>query len=226
MRVAIHQPLYLPWMGYFHKMAHCDLMVTLDTVQFHERMYQRRNRIKTPGGWMWLSIPVLGSRRQLVKEALINNNQPWRERHWKSIYANYAGAPFAADYLPGLRAMFDRDWQWLVDLDEALIKLLASYLGINTSMVRASELEVEGLGTELLLNICNAVGARRYFSGISGRKYLQPELFDKAGIALEYQEFLHPVYPQRFGPFRPYMSVIDLLFNCGPDGSRFVTAKE
>lgn len=204
-------------------MANCDLMVTLDVVQYHERLYQRRNRIKTPHGWMWLSVPVRGSRRQLVKDALINNGVSWREKHWRSIYANYSGAPFGSSYLPGLREIYQQEWVRLIDLDEALIRLVAGYMQINTPMIRASNLAVEGKSTELLVNICRKVGAHTYLSGISGKKYLQEELFADAGITVEYQQFQHPVYPQRFGAFQPFMAAIDLLCNCGPEGVQLVT---
>lgn len=218
LRIAIHQPYYLPWLGYFHKMASCDLLVILDTVKFQRTVYQRRGRIKTPQGSLWLGVPVQGSRMQMIRDVLINNQIPWAQKHWRAITANYSGAAFADNYLPCLEEFYSKKWNWLADMDMALTRLLADFLNISTPMILASSLGVEAKGSELLLAICQKAGAKVYLSGISGKKYLQEEIFAAKGVKIEYQDFQHPVYPQRFGPFEPYLAAIDLLCNCGPDG--------
>ncbi len=218
MIVAIHQPNYLPWLGYFYKIAHCDTFVFLDNVQYSKGGFANRNRIKTPQGESWLTVDVLTKNRQgqLIKDVEINNNAAWGSNHRKSLVQNYSCAPYFGKYSPYFSAVFRAKWEKLADMSIALAAITCRILGINkVKFVLASELGTTGESTQLLLNICQAVGADTYLSGPSGREYMDESLFTANGIGLTYTDFKHPVYAQLYGDFIPDMSIVDLLFNEG-----------
>lgn len=221
MIVAVHQPNYLPYLGYFHKMAQCDVFVLLDNVQFGTRPYTQRVKIKTPQGESWLTVPVLTKNKhnQRIHEVEIDHNQTWRKTHWKSLQQNYAKTPYFSHYRDFFEALYASEHCWLGQLNERLIRYLADKLEISVPLVLESSLRVTGEETERIINICQALGADTYLSGKSGRAYLNEARFEQAGLQLQYQDFQHPVYPQPYGEFLPYMAVVDLLFNCG-DKSR------
>lgn len=216
--VAIHQPNYLPWLGYFYKIASCDMFVLLSNVQYAKNSIINRSKIKTSQGASWLTIGVLtkGKPNQLISEVKINNNVLWRDTHWKSISQNYARAPHFDEYKEAFAGFYQRYWERLAELNEELIRSICQMLGIeNTKFIKASDINVSGSGTELLINICKEVGANTYLSGFGGAKYMDEDKFRDAGIELRYYDFKHPVYHQLWGDFIPNLSVIDLLFNEG-----------
>lgn len=218
MIVGIHQPNYLPWLGYFYKVARSDIFVFLDNVQYSKNSIINRNKIKTPQGAAWLAVGVLTKGRfgQLIKEVEINNDTSWGNTHEKSISQNYSKTPYFKKYKVSLEDVYHRRWGKLVDLNEALIKLNCDLLGIKgVRFIRASELNVSGQSTELLINICKAVSADTYLSGFGGKKYMDGKAFEQAGISLRYYGFEHPTYNQLWGEFIPNLSIIDLLFNVG-----------
>lgn len=216
--VAIHQPNYLPYLGYFYKIANCDKFVFLDNVQYGKNGFVNRNRIKTPNGEAWLTVGVFTKRHfgQLINEAKTNNGVNWRYDHWRSIQLNYARALHFGEYGSDVEKTYLRHWSYLANFNERLIKVICGLLGIrNVQFFRASELKVSGGGTELLVNICKSIGGDAYLSGASGEKYMDEELFKKESIKVLYSEFEHPIYTQLWGGFTPDMSIIDLLFNEG-----------
>jgi len=216
-RVAIHQPQYLPWLGYFDKMDRADCFVLLDDVQFKKNEWQNRNRIKTAAGWQWLTVPVLHRFPQRIAEVRIDGAAPWPRKHWRALLANYAGAPAFEPHRAFFAELYARDWQRLAELSGAALEYLVGALGITTRLVPASALDLPPgvMATDRLVAICRALGADTYVSGSGAHDYLEVERFHRAGIALEFQAFACPVYPQRFGAFEPNLSVVDLLFNCG-----------
>jgi hypothetical protein len=222
MIAGIHQPNYIPWSGYFYKIAKSDVFIFLDNVPYTKNSFINRNKIKTQHGEAWMTISVLTKGRygQMINEVKINNNVPWGKIHWKTIEANYAKAPYFKEYKHLFEDIYQKNWEKLIELNEALIKLICDILCIkNIKFIRASELGVSGRNTELLINICKATGADSYFSGSGGKKYMEEESFEKEGVKLKYSEFQHPTYDQLWGNFSPNLSVIDLIFNKG--GSNF-----
>ena len=223
MIVTIHQPEYLPWLGFFDKAAQADQLVLLDNVQYRHKYFQNRNRIRTHDGQCWINVPVLikGYDQPLIKDIRINGLQPrWSERCWRSIGLNYRKARFFKDYAEFFEGVYSRPWDLLVDLNLELIRYLCRELGITASLVRASELSVSGTGPSLILDIVRKTEADVYISGtsgIAGRGKDGEEAFRRAGVEVRYQEFHHPIYRQLYEPFVPCMSAIDLLFNYGPD---------
>lgn len=227
MIAAIHQPNYIPWLGFFHKIYHCDVFILLDNVKYSKNTVINRNKIKTPNGWMYLTVPVLTKNRseELISETFIDNHQKWKEKHLKTILLNYGKSEYFSLYNELFSDIYKTKWIKLVELNQYIICEVIKELGINTKIINATDLHVEGRGNELLINICKAVGADTYLSGkgaagfIDKKKYdgyIKADEFTKEGIQLTFQEFEHPTYNQLYGDFIPNMSVIDLLFNCGP----------
>jgi hypothetical protein len=218
-RVAvILQPSYLPWLGYFAQLHRSDVFVIYDDVQFDKNGWRNRNRIKTAQGAQWLSVPVCttGQNRPTNRDIGIDNKQAWRKKHQESIRQNYARAPFFNEYFFTFEAIYAREWHRLFDLNIACFETLCRMLGIRREIRLASELGVSGESTERLIGICQKLGADRFYEGAAGRAYIDDRLFTEAGIAIEYQDYQHPIYPQLHGDFVPFLSVVDLLFNCGP----------
>lgn len=216
MKVAIHQPQYLPWLGYFDKIDQADCFVLLDDVQFKKNEWQNRNRIKTGTGWQWLTVPVLHRLHQQISEVRINQTVSWSRKHLQALISNYGSAPFFELYQPFFEEIYAREWMHLLDLNLATITYLVEALGIQTKMVMASSLPVpaELEATDRLVAICAALGADTYLSGVGGRGYLDVSRFEQAGIRVLFQTFQTEPYPQRFEGFIPDLSVVDLLFNC------------
>jgi hypothetical protein len=221
MRVTIHQPEHLPWLGFIDKARRADQLVLLDDVQFRKNYFQNRNRIRSADGSEWVTVPVLTKGRSTdeIRQIEINNaGAPrWRQKYWLTIEQRYRTAPFWRSYAPPLQTIFEREWPLLAELNIELIRLLFSFFDVRANVVRSSSFGVTGEKSERLLRVCQAAGASEYLSGVSGREYLDLASFDRAGIAVSFQEFHHPIYRQLYEPFVPLLSCIDLLFMHGPE---------
>jgi hypothetical protein len=219
MNITIHQPEHLPWLGLFHKIALSDVFVVLDNVQYRRRYFQNRNKIRTNKGWQWVIVPLVKDDRDelLIKDAKIfNKDIRWKKSNLDSIRQNYSRTPFFKLYWDCFSAVYGKTHVWLVDLNMDLLRFVFEQLGLKPEIKFASELNVSGEKSDLIFNICSAMKARTYVSGISGREYLDLQKFKVNGIKVVIQEFHHPIYAQLYKPFLPCMSVIDLLFNHGP----------
>jgi hypothetical protein len=216
MKIAIHQPNYLPWSGFFYKLLWADALVFLDNVQYTKNSYQNRTEIKTSQGRQWLTLPVLtkGKLRQLTQNVEINNTIDWRKKHWKTIQQNYGTGPNFNLIKERLKGIYEDSWVLMADLNEILIIAICDLLGIKIEFIKASELKPEGEGTELLFNICRALNVTTYISGPSGKKYLDIEKFSSANISIEFSKYECPRYKQLWGGFEPDLSIIDLISNC------------
>lgn len=219
MIVSINQPAYLPWLGYFHRIAASDLHIVLDHVQFEKNSFVNRNRVLTANGPTWLTVPVRTKGRfgELPINAVeVDNARDWGAKHWATIRQNYARAPHFAAAGAFLQSIYEREWLRLTDLvRETTEYLMRSALGIRTPTRLSSEMDASGAKSELILNLCKSVGASVYLSGPLGRRYLEEDRFAQAGIEVRYHDYRHPIYQQRFPGFEPFMSAIDLIFNCG-----------
>jgi hypothetical protein len=216
MIVAVHQPQYLPWIGYFHKIDQADIFVLLDTVQFKKNEWQNRNKIKTAQGWQWLTVPVLYRYPQLIQEVPINNQVHWQRKQRQAIISNYRKAPHYELLEPFFEEVFSSSWEVISQLNIEVVRRLTRILGIDTLLYVASEIgEFPEAPDERLIAIAQHFGAKTYLAGAGGREYMDLKKYDKEGIKVVFQEFTHPVYDQLFGAFEPFMSVIDLIFNHG-----------
>lgn len=218
MLVAIHQPEYLPWIGYLDKMIRADVFVWLDDVQFSKGDFQNRTRIKGHAGPHWLTVPIVQKFPQRINEVRVSDT-PWQPKHWKSLVSCYSRAKYFRPYAELFEAFYQKPWEKLVDVDVAALHLIMQALGIEKKWMLSSNLEVTGTKSDLVLNICKKLGASAYYSGRTGSTYLNREDFRGAGIEIKVQNFSHPVYEQLFMQergFISHLSVVDLLFNCGP----------
>ena len=230
MLVAIHQPNFLPWLGYFDRMVHADLFVLLDHVQFERRNYQNRALIRLEGEARWLTVPVVQlSQKEKIVDKRIDNPPEATARWWgpnsfNTLRYAYRKAPYFDLYAPRLKQIFETRWEKLVDLNIATLELAREALDIRTPMVRSSTLAVEGQRSALLLDICRKVGATAFLGGMGGsREYLDKEAFAAANMGVVWQDFRAPQYAQcGDGPFTPGLSVLDVLFNCGPASRELV----
>jgi hypothetical protein len=215
--VAIHQPVYLPWLGFFHKMYSCDCFVLLDDAAFSKNSVENRNLIKTPNGTLWLTVPVRTKGRlgQLIRDVEIDNSKEWQQKHWKTIMMNYRKATFFQDFGQIFEETYSRRWDRLVELNQQIIFDLARTFGIDRKVVLSSSLSASGQSTLRLVNICKALAADTYFSGIGAKAYQDETLFASEGIRVVYQQYTPTAYSQLYGKFVPNLSAIDYLFNCG-----------
>ena len=216
MKIAIHQPHLLPWLGYLHRMASVDLFVILDHVQFERRNYQNRSSIRIDDEARWLTVPVIQrSQKELIVEKEIDNSVEWGAKHFATLKHAYRGAKF---FSPELKGIFERRWGRLSELTWATLQYLRGAFDITTPLVRSSELGVDGAKSDLILSVCKAVGADALLAGFGGsRGYLDQDAFAAAGVTIEQHQFTHPEYRQcGTAPFMPGLASIDLLFNCGP----------
>jgi hypothetical protein len=216
MRVAIHQPQYLPWLGYLAKWAAADLLIFLDTVQYQKNGWQNRNRVKTSDGARWLTVPVKARLGARIDEIPIDERQPWARRHLATIEQSYATSPHLPAHRDALRRLYDDRWTELVTVATASVRWLGHAVGIRTPTCRASELAVTATDpTDRLVRLCRAVGATTYLAGRDGAAYLDLGRFRDAGIDVLHQRYEHPVYGQPHGPFVPFLSGLDLLLSAG-----------
>jgi hypothetical protein len=224
MVISVHQPQYIPWLGYFEKIARSDMFVFLDNVQYKEREFQNRNRIRTDKGWMWLTVPVVTSEggRIRMSDVRIDNTMPWQRKHLGSIKTSYAAAPYFNEYYPFFEETLQKEWLKLSDLNVHIVRFIMDKLSITTPTVFESELDVITTKTQRIIDICRKLNADTYLSGVGAKDYLDESLFPANKLTLYYQHFEHPEYRQCFEPFMPYMSAIDLLFNHGASSKQIL----
>ena len=201
MIAAIHQPNHLPSLRFFDKMRSCDIFVLLDDAQFTRNSFINRNRIRTPNGSLWLTIPVKQHFGQQIRDVEIDNSQPWARKHWRTIEQNYRKAEGFISHAPLLKAIYSTKWDRLIDLNLKLIISIATRFGIMTRLIPSSSLEITTDGTQRLIDICKKVESDTYLSGSGGRNYQDEQLFKASGIKLTFQE----------GKFSNLSAIDDLL---------------
>ena len=217
MILTAHQPVYMPWLGLFHKIALADLFCYFDIVQYQRKDYNNRNKIKTSNGELWLSVPVESKNhlnKNVSKILIVQDN--WVKKHLKSIELNYKKTPFFKDYFPELQSiLINESKNSLGYLNLKLLEYFMECLSIDTQIVKASDYSFDGIGSDLVLDMCVRLGADSYIFGEQGKNYADVKAFKEAKIVVEFQNYIHPVYRQMGRDFLPYMSIIDLLFNEG-----------
>jgi hypothetical protein len=226
MIVVVMQPTYLPWLGYFDLIDQSDLFVFLDSVQFEKQSWQQRNRIKTSQGPLWLTVPVYQNLSQNISDVCINNKERWKNKHWMSLKMNYIRSRFWTEYSAILKKVYTQDWNLLLDLNIHLIEVICQIIGIRYNFIRTSQIkEISGKKSDLLISTCKALNADVYLSPQGSRAYLQSDKkFKDHGISLKFHQYKHPIYPQLYGEFIPYLSLIDLVMNTGNDALDFIVS--
>jgi hypothetical protein len=222
-RVAILQSNYVPWKGYFDMIASVDEFIVLDDVQYTKNDWRNRNKLKTPSGPKWITVPVITADRwgQTIREAEIQPS-PWAKDHWHSIEANYHRAPFFAEVADLIAPVYADPPPHISELNRRLINIVTVFLGIKTKVTDCADYDLPAGKNERVLALCQQAGAETYVSGPAAKAYLDENLFREHGIEVEWFGYKgYPEYPQLWGPFEHAVSVLDLMFNTGPNASRY-----
>jgi hypothetical protein len=224
MKAVILQPFYLPWAGYFGMIDIADVFVFYDDVQFVKQSWQQRNKIKIQNKPGWLTIPVNKKFGQKINEVKINNSIKWKEKHWKSIFYSYAKAPHFGDFKNEIEDIYNKEWDYLSDLNIHLIEKISKMLGLEIPhFIKSSDItDLHGKKTDRILSILEKIGADEYISGPAAKDYIEIQKFKDKNITLYWYEFFNPVYPQIGTDFLPFLSVIDILFNTGEKSRDYI----
>lgn len=223
-RVAILQSDYIPWKGYFDIIHDVDEVIFLDEAQYTRQDWRNRNRIKTPAGPRWLTLPVGTSVRRRICDVLLPD-RPWGLDHWRRIEASYATAPFFRAYSPFFEEIYlTRHWQFLSELNQHLIRAIAAQLlGANTSFLDSREFDVRLRGSDRVIEILRRTGAAVYVSGRAAKSYLDVGALAQEGIELIWKDYEgYPVYDQLHPPFRHDVTILDLLFHTGSAAPHYI----
>jgi len=222
--LTAHQPVYIPWLGLFHKIALADKFVFFNEVQYLPRDWMNRNKIKTPNEAIYLTVPVLkkGHRDKKTSEIEINNDTNWQKKHLKSILINYKKAPYFENYFSFFEDVYKKKWKFIADLNEYMLRWFLKELSIEVDFLKASDLDFKGTKSDLVLDMCKQLHADVYIFGSQGRDYAKTDDFVNSEITPIFQEYKHPIYSQLHGNFVSHISIIDLLFNCGPDSFKII----
>ena len=217
MNVGIHQPDYIPWLGFFYKMYLSDIFIHLDDVQYSNQADHNVNSIKTPQGALRLKFPVEQHMGQLIYEVRPKYELKWREKHLRTIEMNYSKAKYFKDVFPGLKEVYWEDFSNVAELNIAINEYIARQFGLSTKFIRSSEYQLATKREEKVIDLCVAVGGTKYISGNGARVYQDPDHFSARGVELTYLDYKPIEYPQLWKDFLPCMSVLDYIFNCGYD---------
>jgi hypothetical protein len=218
------QPNYIPWKGVFDLISRVDIFVFYDDVQYTKRDWRNRNKIKTKDGEKWLTVPIKNKGKQLIYEVEIDNQIKWQENHFKTIKNSYSNSPFFKNYEFIIEEIYlNKRWEKISDLDVYSTKYLANLLNLDVKWILASELGITGNKEgEKIIKICKELGCDYFINGPSAKKFMDIDLFKKSNIELDFMVYKYPEYKQLHGEFSHFVSIIDVLFNCGPDATKFI----
>lgn len=227
--VVIHQPDFMPYIGFFERLLMADIYVVLDNVQYvrgNQDHWTNRDKIKTQKGERWITVSVQKKPRETkINEILLSENCEWREKCKNILKENYSKAKYYDELMPYVERMFGYQCAYLMDFNLNIINIINKLLDINVEIIFASIIKAHGCKDELLIDIMKRIGQTQYLSGTGARAYCNEKIYEQNGIRILWQDFEHPVYPQQFGEFIPYLSIIDLLYNCGIEDSRRIIRK-
>jgi len=224
MILTAHQPVYLPWLGLFHKIWLSETFVYFDTAQYLKKDWMNRNKIKTHNGSVWLNVPILnkGFLKKKTFELRINNTTSWKRKHFKSLSINYKGARYYDYFLNILEKIYLKKWDFLSELNEYILKVFLKELNLKVNFIKASELNLEGRKSNLVLDMCKKLGAKKYIFGAQGKNYAMEKDFYNNNIDIYFQNYNHPKYSQLHSRFLSNLSIIDLFFNEGPNSLKII----
>jgi hypothetical protein len=226
-KLVVLQPGYFPWLGYFEQMSCADVFVHYDDVQYDKGGWRNRNRIRTPEGWKWLSVPVRigGKLGAPINAVEVDPRSRWQRQHWGTLLQHYRAAAHWEAAAADLEAFFSGSYERIVDVALASTRVLAERLGIHTETVRSSELPAVPPGsdpTARLVALCKHFGATEYYSGAAAAAYLDPRPFQEIGVRVEFQDYRHPSFQQVYEGFESHLSALDLVLNLGPASRDFL----
>lgn len=224
--VSIHQPGYLPWLGFFEKILVSDLFVFLDDVQYVKKQWHNRNYIKLEHGSQLLSVPVHSKFGMNLNKVMIDYSKQWITEHEKLITKAYSHSSYFDEYFPNIQSIFSKNHSFLIDLNIEIITYINKILEIDTKIVKSSDLNISTAGSNRILDICKKFDADEYFSGIMGHDYLSLDDFQNNSIEIVFQNYTYPIYCQQFNSFLNNMSIIDLIMNEGPKSKNYILSKK
>lgn len=228
--IVIHQPDFMPYLGFFDRLLHADTYVVLETAQYvngTSRSWMNRDKIKTEKGEQWITVCVKKAPRETqIKDILLIDDGKWQKNNLGLFHQNYRRAEYYKEIMPYVEKLYGTKYTRFWEFSFASIKMLIELFGIDIEIVFASDLEPQGKNNDMIVDIMHKLGAKTYLSGIGAADYYEPAVYERAGVKVIWQEFAHPIYPQQFGEFIPYLSSIDLLFNCGIKRSRSILRGE
>lgn len=223
-KIAILQSNYIPWKGYFDIIRKADVFVIYDEVQYTKNDWRNRNLIKTPNGLDWLTIPVSQkSLEQKINETYVSQHN-WNKKHWNALVGNYSKAPFFKTYSEEFKELYlGIETSNLSEINLLFIKKINTFLSIDTEIVDSQSLDLKGDKNERLIEAIKKLDANHYISGPAAKSYLDVEAFEKEDIQVEWMNYSnYPEYPQLFSSFKHTVTILDLLFNVGPDAKKFM----
>jgi len=224
MILTAHQPVYIPWVGLFHKIALADTFCVFDIAQYQKKDFNNRNKIKTQNGDIWLSVPVESKNhfdKKICDIKIIDDG--WNKKHFKSICMEYKKSKYFELYIEGIeKILMHNKYIFLADLNFDILNLMLSNLGINKKIIKASDYDFLGYKSDLVLDMCLKLGANKYIFGSLGKNYAHVESFKKNGIDIYFQDYNHPTYNQLHRGFSSNLSLIDILFNEGPKSKEII----
>jgi hypothetical protein len=222
---TVHQPNYLPYLGFFEKAYRADVFILYDTTQFKKNDWQNRNKLCGNNSWQWISVPILHSFGQKINEVKIKDSKKSLAKNWRSIQVTYGRAPFYKEYAHKFEEIYLSDIELISELNCKIILTAAELLGLKTKFIRSSELTpIETTSTQALIDLTKLAGCDTYISGGEGINYLDMDLWNSTGLKIIFQKYHHPEYKQfNSETFQPYMSILDLLFNCGGESLEILT---
>lgn len=220
-KAVILQPQYFPWGGVFEQVANADIFVHYDDVQFPQgRSFCHRVQVKTEGDVTWMSVPVLRNGLGPINQTEIDYTQPWQRKHIGLLRQSFSKCPFRNNAISIADSVFGQAWGSISELNIAAIEMIAAYFGMKTKFMRSSQMGIGGSSTQRLADICEQLGATTYITGHGAKNYIDYDVFETRGIRVEYMDYQKSPYPQLYGDFTPYVTILDLIANCGRDGVR------
>jgi len=222
-KVGIIQSCYIPWRGYFDFIDEVDLFIFHDDLQYTKGNWRNRNQIKTTQGLTWLTVPVhYDCVDQTIEDTTVDYTQAWQKKHLNQLRANYGKSPYWSEYAPAFEALITPHYLSISALNVAITKWVAEVLAVRTPLQMSKEFAPTGSKTERLIGILKKAGANSYLSGPTAKGYLDHNLFKENNIRLEYKSYEYPPYAQMRDDFIGNVTVLDLLFNCGPDSRKYL----
>jgi hypothetical protein len=224
MKISIMQPSYLPWLGYFELMAYTDLFVYLNDVQYTRKDWRSRNRVKTANKVVWLSAAVVRSPRETpINQIRLNYKEPWVKKHLRTIKLSDSRAPYFQPFFDDLSGVLNEQFEYLQDLNDALVRLCMKYLYIDCKLAWSSDLDITSLDkNDRIIKICKAFSASLLYDTKAAKAIIDSSLFATQGIEVVFQSYQHAEYPQLWGDFIPHLSAVDLIMNTGPEARRYL----
>src|SRR3989339_254153 len=221
--VVISQPMFFPWIGIFEQIRLCDIYVHYDDVQLSRGSFINRVRIHTDQGNKWMTLPIKWD-KEIINQVEIQDFWQCRKKHLHSLYFNYKKAPFFNDMYALAEEIYQREYLLLSDFNQYAIEQISQYFGLRPQYFKSSELNISGKSSERVLAIVQHFKGSRYVTGHGALNYLNHDLFEQAGIAVDYMDYRRQSYPQLGNPFDPHLSILDLIACMGKEGINIIAS--